>query len=85
MLNDCSPQEQSPCCQKENIVIIGDALNEALNAPFLNNYIKEKKLYNVFVLLISAFWEKAIGLNESNVELQKGPIPDKKIYFKKIL
>ena len=85
MLSDCSPQEQSPCCQKENIVIIGDALNAALNAPFLNNYIKEKKLYNAFVLLISAFWEKAIGLNESNVELQKGHIPDKKIYFKKIL
>ena len=85
MLNDCSPQEDSPCCQKENIITIGDALNDALNAPFLNNYIKEKKLYNAFVLLISAFWEKAIGLNESNVELQKGPIPDKKIYFKKIL
>jgi hypothetical protein len=85
MFNECSPQEQNPCCQKENIVMIGDALNDALNSPYFNNYIKEKKLYNAFVLLISAFWEKAIGLNESNIELQKGPIPDKKIYFKKIL
>ena len=85
ILNECNSQEQSPCCQKENMDTIGDALNTALNSPFLNNYIKENKLYNSFVLLISAFWEKSIELNESNIKLQKGPIPDKKIYFKKIL
>lgn len=85
LLDKCNEDKKNPCCAKKNMLIIADGLKSVLDFPLANVYIKQKNLYNSFILLIHAFYEEAINENDSNEEIKIGYIPEKKIYLKKVL
>lgn len=82
--NECTAYD-NPCCSKENILTIADGINELFHLPPVQMQVKNYRVYNGFILTIQAFFEEAMRLNEFNEELKQGPIPNKKIYFKRVL
>lgn len=82
--NECTAYD-NPCCNKNNILLLADEIDKLFHLPEVQVLAKNYKVYNGFILTIQAFYEEAMRLNEFNEELKKGPIPNKKIYFKRVL